>query len=116
RRQRGVDEARGDEVDANRRDLKRQGGGERGQRGGGGRGDPEAVTDAPAAGPAYVQYRAPGPHLADGTARDLEGHHDVASERLAHLGRVHLEQRAVPGSAGRNHDVVDRRRQVLEEP
>ena len=85
-RQRGVDEAGGDEVDANRRELEREGRRERRQRGGGGRGDPEAVTDAPAAGAAHEQQRAPRPHLAGGVARDLERQHHVLAERLAHLG------------------------------
>jgi hypothetical protein len=44
-RQRGIDEAGGDEVDANRRELKRECRRERRQRGGGGGDDPEAVTD-----------------------------------------------------------------------
>src|SRR6185295_13082879 len=47
RGQRGVDEAGGDEVDANRRELECEGRRERRKRGGGGGGDPESVTDAP---------------------------------------------------------------------
>src|SRR5262249_50262882 len=49
-RQGRVDESCGDEVYANRRQLKREGRGERGQCGGGGADDTAAVTDAPAAG------------------------------------------------------------------
>ena len=85
-RQGGVDEAGGDEVDANRRELKREGRGERGQRGGGGGGDPEAVTNTPAAGAAHEQQRASRPHLAGGVARNLERQHHVLAEGLAHLG------------------------------
>src|SRR5258708_3649144 len=86
-----------------------------GQRGGGGGTDPEAVPDAPAAGAAHEQQRAPRPHLADGVARDLERQHHVLAERLAHLGCLHLEQRPVARAAGRDHHVVDRCWQVLEE-
>src|SRR5512143_2264932 len=76
-RQRGVDEAGGDEVDANRRELKGEGRGERRQRGGGGGGDPEAAAGAVPAGAAHEQQRAPRSHLGGGVARDLERHHHV---------------------------------------
>src|SRR5262249_33902021 len=49
-RQRCVDEAGGDEVDANRRDLEGEGRDEGRQRGGGGGDDAETVIDAPARG------------------------------------------------------------------
>jgi len=42
-----------------------------------GGGDPEAVTDAPAAGAAHEQQRALRPHLAGGVARDIEHQHRV---------------------------------------
>jgi hypothetical protein len=40
----------------------------------------------------------------------------VSAQPLAHLCRVHLEQGAVARAAGRDHHMVDRCRQVLEEP
>ena len=101
RRQRGVDEAGGDEVDANRRELEREGRRERRQRGGGRGGDPELATDPPAAGAAHEQQRAAGPHLGGGVARDLEPQHHVVAERVAHLICVHLEQGPVARAAGR---------------
>lgn len=63
-RQRGVDEAGGDEVDANRRELKGEGRGERRQRGGGGGGDPEAAADARAPVPPMSSSVPPGLILA----------------------------------------------------
>ena len=85
-RQRGVDEAGGDEVDANRRELKREGRHERRQRGGGGGGDPVAGTDPSATGAAHEQQCPSGPHLAHGVAGDLEAQHQVTAQPLAHLG------------------------------
>src|SRR5258706_452594 len=72
-------------------------------------------SEAPAAGAAHEQQRAPRPHLADGVARDLERQHHVLADRLAHLGCLHLEQRSVARAAGRDHHMVDRCWQVLEE-
>ena len=115
-RERGVDEASRDEVDADRRELERESADERGQGVGGGGGDPDAASHPPAAGAAHEQQRAPWSHLASGVARDLEPQHDVTAEHLAHLVRVHLEQGSVGRAGPRDHHVVDRSRQILEEP
>ena len=40
----------------------------------------------------------------------------MVAQRLAHLGCVHLEQGPVGRAAGGDHHVVDRCRQILEEP
>jgi len=53
---------------------------------------------------------------ADGVARDLDRLHRVLADRLAQLGRAHLEQGAVVRAARRDQHMVDRRRQVAEEP
>jgi hypothetical protein len=115
-RQRSVDEAGGDEIDAHRCQLKREGRNKRRQNGGGGGGDPEPGTDSPSAGAAHEQQRARWPDLGGGVARDLQPQHHVVADRLAHPGPVHLEQGPVVRSAGSNHHVVDRCWQVLEEP
>jgi hypothetical protein len=115
-RQRRIDESCGDEIDPHRRELKCEGRREWRQRGRGGCRDPEAGTDAPGAGAAHEQQRARRPHLGGGVARDFEPQHCVAADRLAHLGLVHFKQRPVVGTAGRDHHVVDRCWQVLEEP
>ena len=114
-RQRSIDEAGGDEVDAHRCELNCERRCERGQHGGGGGGDPETGTDAPAAGATHQQQRSRRPHLGCGVARDLEPEHYAVTDRLAHLRFVHLEQGSVSRAAGSDHDVVDRWWQVLEE-
>ena len=40
----------------------------------------------------------------------------MPAERVMHLICVHLEQRDIVRAAGRDHHMVDRRRQVLAEP
>ena len=74
------------------------------------------MPDAPAAGTAHEHQRAPWPHHARGIARDLKSQHDVIAERVARLGRVHLQQGPVDRASGCDHHVVDRRWQILEEP
>ena len=85
RRQRGVDEARGDEVHADRRELERESSHERRDRGGGCGRDAETANDSPAAGAAHQYQRAAWPHLAVGVAGDLEPKDDVAAERVSDL-------------------------------
>jgi len=114
-RQRRIHEASSDEVHAHRCELKCEGRRERWQRGGGSGGDPEAGPDAPGAGAAHQQQRTRRPDLGGGVARDLEPQHCVVTDRLPHLGAVHLKQRPVARPAGRDHHVVDRCWEVLEE-
>jgi hypothetical protein len=59
----------GDKVDADQREFKSKGGGERGQGRGGGGDNPEPVADAPAAGSDHEYQRATGSHLARRVAR-----------------------------------------------
>ena len=75
RRQRGVDEAGGDQVDADRRELEREAGRQGGQRRGRRRDDPDADGGWRAAGAAHEQQRAAGADLAAGVAGDAEHHH-----------------------------------------
>src|SRR5262249_5375987 len=86
------------------------------QRGGGGRGDADAVADAPAARAAHKYQRAAGTHLADRVARDLKVQHDVIAEHLSYLGCVHLEQGRVVRARASDHYMVNRSGQVREEP
>ena len=90
RRQRGVDEPGGDEVDADRRELEREvrrQGGQRGReraRRARGRG----VRRPPV--PPMKSQRAAGPHPADGVAGDAERQHHVVAERAGAPVDVHL--------------------------
>jgi hypothetical protein len=58
----------------------------------------------------------PGPDPAHGVARDVERQEQVVVDGAARPREVHLGQRRVVRAAGRDHHVVDRCRQVLEEP
>ena len=115
RRQRRVDEAGGDEVDPDRGELEREGGDERRQHRGGGRGDAELRADPPGAGATHEQQRAAGPHLPTAWRATARASRTWSlSARRTSVG-LHLEQRPVVGAAGRDQHVVDRVRQVVEE-
>ncbi len=115
RRQRRVDEARGDEVDPHRRELQRERRRERRQHRGGRRHQPEALPDLPAAGAAHEHQRAAGRHLGGGAPCDVQRHHDVVGQRVAHLVGVHLQQGHVVRPARGDQHVVDPV-QPVEEP
>ena len=77
--------------------------------------EPDGRT--PAAGAAHEQQRAARPHLAGGVAGDVRAAARGASSSARRACvEVHLGQRRVVRAAGGDHHVVDRRRQVLEEP
>ena len=117
RRQRGVDEAGGDEVDANRGELEREGRRERRQHGGGRGGEPEVATDPPAAGAAHEQQRAAGPHLA--ARRCARPRAPAPRGRRAPRAPDRRPSRAGARSCGPpagDQHVVDRVRQLVEEP
>ena len=115
-RQGRVDEAGGDHVDAHRRDLERQGGGQGAECRCHRRDDAEADPRATAPGPAHEQQRASAADLAaGGLARDAEHRQGTACERAARLVEVHVGERRIVGAAGGHHDVVDRACEVLEE-
>ena len=115
RRERRVDEAGGDQVDPDRRELERQIGRQGAEGGGGGRDDAEPDARAAAAGAAHEDQRAPGADLRRGVARDAEHQQRMVLERATRGLEVHLGQRRVVGPAGGDHDVVDRPLEAGEE-
>ena len=64
---------------------------------------------------AHEQKRAAGTHLAGGVAGDADHQHGMLLERPARLLEVHLGQRRIVGTAGGDHDVVDRSLEICEE-
>ena len=115
-RQRCVDEAGGDEIDSDGRELERQVGCEGGERSGYCRRDPEADAWAAAACAAHEQQRASRSHLVGGIAGNLEYQQEVRVEGAARLREVHVDEAPVVRPASCHHHVVDRGRQVTEEP
>ena len=114
RRQRSVDEAGGDQVHPDRRDLDRQVGGQRGEcrRCGPDHGHPDARTTP--AGAAHEDKRPAGPDPGRGVAGHGEHHHRVLVEPASCVVEVHVGQRRVVGPAGGHHHVVDRLEPVEE--
>jgi len=78
--------------------------------------DPQADAGATAAGAAHEQQRASGSYLGGGESRDLEFQQEVRVEGATRLRQVHVEQASVGRKARCHHYVVDRGRQVTEEP
>jgi len=69
-----------------------------------------------AAGAAHEQQRASRSHLAGGTAGDLEYQQEVLVEGAARLREVQVDEAPVVRPASCDHHVVDRGRQLTEEP
>src|SRR5262249_35187372 len=103
-----VDEACGDQIDADRRELEREVGDEGGERDGGCRGDSEASSWAACARAAHEYQGAGRPDLVDGATCDLEREQQVLGEAASRLLWRHFEGRPVMGSPGGDHHVVDR--------
>src|SRR5262249_30982151 len=82
-RQRSVDEAGGDDVHPDGRELEREAGREGGECGRDRRHEPEADAWAAGAGAAHEQQRASRSHLVCGVAGDLEDQHEVPVEVAA---------------------------------
>src|SRR4029453_10784907 len=76
----------------------------------------EADAWAAAAGAAHEQQRAPWSHLAGSVAGDLEYQQEVLVEGVARLRDVHVDEASIVRPASGDHRVVDRGRQVSEEP
>jgi hypothetical protein len=55
------------------------------------------------------------PHPGGGAARDSKGEQQVFVERAARVSGVDVEQPAIVRPSGRDHHVIDRRRQFSEE-
>src|SRR5262249_58882 len=110
-----VDEACGDQVDADRRELEREVGDEGGERDRGCRGDSEASSWAACARAAHEYQGAGRPDLVGGATCDLEREQQVPPAAASPLLRRHFEQRPVVGSAGGDHHVIGRGREILEE-
>lgn len=115
-RQRRVHEAGGDHVDADRCQFEREVCDQRGHRRGNRRDDSEDGARAAAAGAAHEQQRAAGPHLAGRALGYVDRQQHVLGEAAARLLGIHFEQGPVVRAAGRDHHMVDRCWQVLEEP
>jgi hypothetical protein len=115
RRQRRVDEAGGDQVDANGRKLKRQGRGKGGERSGHGRHNPKSDAGTPSSGSAHEDQRASGSYLVRRIARYLKHQHGVVVEGAPPLLEVQVEKAPVARASGCDHHMVDRGRQVTEE-
>ena len=98
------------------RDLERQGRCQRGRPGGERPANREADGGAPAAGAAHEQQRAAGPHLLGRDPCELERQPEVLLDGAPRFREVHLGQRLVMRTAGRDEHVVDRLRLILEEP
>src|SRR6202034_4133095 len=114
-RERRVDEAGGDKADADRRELKRQRPAERGHRGG--EGDDERPRGRPAAArSADEQERSARANLANGAASDVEWQPEFLVDVAARPREIDVGQPRVVRAAGSDQDVVDRRRQPVEEP
>ena len=112
-RQRGVDEAGGDEVDPDRRELEREvavNGGSAAVAAEISRGPPDLRPPVPPMNSSVP----PGRTLPRRSARP-RGSAEVVGRARRAPGRSHLGQRRVVRAAGRDHHVVDRRRQVVEE-
>ena len=65
---------------------------------------------------ANEQERSAWAHFADGAASDMERQPEVLVDVAARLREVDVGQPRVVGAAATDHDVVDRRRQLVEEP
>ena len=79
------------------------------------RNDPDVPAHASAAGAAHEDQAAARAHPAVGAAGDLQVQPRVIAESVAHLRRVHLQQRAVARPTRGDHHVVYRFRQSIEE-
>src|SRR5215472_3182697 len=110
-----VDEACGDQVDADRRELEREVGDEGGERDCDYRGDSEASSWAACARAAHEYQGAGRPDLVGRATCDLEREQQVLGEAASRLLRRHFEGRPVVGSTGGDHHVVDRGWKILEE-
>jgi hypothetical protein len=97
----GIDEAGGDQVDPDRRDLDREVGDKGGHRGGGRRDERQAGPPAAVGGAAHEQQRAAGPHPPGGKPGHLDGQPLVIVEGAVRPLAVQLGQgrvvRAGPG-------------------
>ena len=114
-RQRCVDEAGRDKVDADGCELKRERLSERWYRGGERR--DERTRGRPAtARSADEQERSARAHLADGPTGDVQRQPEDRVNGAARLCEVDVGQPRVVRAAGSGQDVVDRRWQLVEEP
>jgi hypothetical protein len=116
RGQRGVHEAGRDEVDPDRRGLDREVGDQGWQRGGDRPHDRQPRSPAAAAGTAHEQQRAARPHPAGGLLGHRDGQPDVMVVIEVGSVAVQLGQRRVVRAGAGDQHVVDRPRQVAEEP
>ena len=115
RRQRGVDEAGRDEIDADGRELEREARGEGGHRRGGRRYEREPRACAAPAGAAYEQQRASRPDFRGGVARHPECEQQVFAQGETCLFELNLLQGPLARARPGEHDVVDRCWQIAEE-
>ena len=115
RRQRRVDEPGCDQVDPDRRHLEREVRDERRERRRGRADRAEADAGAAPAGPAHEEQRAAGPDALARVAGDAHREPEMLVGRALRRFDVELGQRRVVRPAGGDHDVVDGRRQRVEE-
>ena len=113
-RQRRVDEAGRDQVDADGGELKRERFGQRRYRGAERR-DERARGGPPTARSADEQERSARAHFAGGEAGDVERQPEFLLDVAPRLGEVDVRQSCVVGAAGGDHNVVDRLPQLVEE-
>ena len=114
-RQRCVDEARGDEVDPDGRYFNRQICDQCGCSRGAAAHDPHAHPRPAATRAAHKQQRAAARHPADNAWATATASHKCSSKSRCTRSRFEVGQRRAVTTAGCDHDVVDPRRQALEE-
>src|SRR5271157_871039 len=110
-----VDEACGNQVNADWRELEREIGDEGGERDGDCRDDSGARSWTASTCAPHEYQGARWPDLAGGPTCDREREQQVLGEAASHLLNRHFEERPVVGSAGGDHHVVDRCWDILEE-
>src|SRR4051794_12772768 len=115
RRERRVHEACRDQVDADRREVEGEIGDEGWLRDRSCRGDGQAGSWAAGARAAHEHQRARRPDSGDSGTRDLEDEQQAVAETAPRLLGRHLQRWPVVRTAGRDHHVVDRSGEVLEE-
>jgi hypothetical protein len=112
-RQRRIDEAGRDQVDADGCELKRERFDQGRYRGGERRED--RSRGPPTTRSADEQERSAWTHFAGGEAGDVERQPEFLLDVASRLGEVDIRQPHVVRAAGGDHDVVDRLRQLVEE-
>jgi hypothetical protein len=114
-RQRCVDEAGGDEVDSDWRELEHEVPCYRGKRGRESRDERESHRRAATAGGAHEKERPSRANFARGVPSDLQRQQEMGIDVATCFFDVELRRRRVVGTGARNQHVVDRRGQLVEE-